>query len=333
MPQDFDDVQMRTFDATHRVVTYNVNDGLFHIYGDMLVQSPGTGGIEFRTGGHDLDFNTLTVSGSSTGSALYDMIGGSTFVNTATLGFNGLLHLNAGSAFHVTNFTQHGGFVGASSSSLLEINGTYTFNDGGVQGPVRNNGTIVFNSSFSSDFDGELDNRGTLVFNSHVNFSHDILNRVSNTLPLGKRMQIERDFVHAGGTLTQFGDIDGDGYPSHLRVRGGATWNHQSAEFRTSNVRTISVGSGQDFEPLPGAGTYLFSGDGQLSVNTINLGLQSDGTFVQSGGYVSCGALNLCAGNGVNTRRGHYQFNSGSLGAPIVTIGGTDTAGGSFVQA
>jgi len=320
MPQDFDNVYMRTFDTTNHVVTYNVNDGLLHYYDNMLVQSPGIGGVEFRPFGHDLELNTLTLSGSASGSALYSSVDSSTFVNTATMGFNGFLHLNAGSLFRATNFTQNSGYVAISVGSILEVDGTYMLNGGFVEGPglvrshgtavvkadfggmLENRGTLIFDSP-SDDFDfGGLDNSGTLVFNTNapgigrIQFADRVINRVSNTLPANKSIHLKRDFAHLGGTFTQLGWVEDEvlgNRNSNLSVTG--TWIQATDELTGTNMATISIG-----------GTYLLN-SGPLLTGALHIGLQSDGSIVQNGGTAGAYTLNLSASPLVNTRRGHYN--------------------------
>jgi hypothetical protein len=309
-PLDFDNVFLRTNDATPRIVSYNVNSGFFHLYNQLWVQSPGTGGMEFRALGNDMEMDSLVIGSAGAGTATYlGGSGGSTLINTGTVGIQGRLTLRGG-PLQATNFTLDGGGVGI--RDRMTVTGTFRFNSGSIgstdvdvrAGTLTTMGTLLASATY---FGCRIENHGTLILNPTIRttFAEDVWNYASNTLD--RDLRIQRTFAQMGG----------------------ATWRSDTNVFSSINFETVTLGSVTQEDPVSGPGTYLLAG-GNVGASTIRIGVQTDGTFTQNAGKVTASDLFISLGNGV----GHYQLNGGSLQTfSSTTIGSQSAAFGRYVQA
>ncbi|MDB5324682.1 MAG: hypothetical protein JWM57_251 [Phycisphaerales bacterium] len=304
--------------------TFHQSGGVINANAVTIGQASSDGGVWDQTGGTN-HFNSLDISPwtAATVSSSYNLSGGSTTINSASIGIGGtgVFNLSGTGDLTVTNeyvgswggngtFNQTGGTanVGQLDVGYLSAAGTYRLSGGmltvqneriAVQGwqSGQTAGTFVQTA-------GTHNVAGTLAVADSGNAAgeYDLnggsLNTADLTIGSGG---IHGSFVQTNGDTMVTGTLVVGGWnavASAIMLSGGSitamhnayigyvspgTLNQTSGTFSVANNLYVS-GDGADGDNPDGHGTYNLSGTGHLSTSNTFVGYGSNGTFNQSGG-------------------------------------------------
>ena len=282
-------------------------------------------GAKTYSGGTFLNAGTLQVSsdanlGNAAGGLTFN---GGTLRTTATFGTTRTTTLNAGGGTFETQagttLTQGGAISGAGALTktgagtlLLTDAATYTGGttisagtlqlgnggtSGSIVGDVLNNGTLTFNRSDTSTFDGVISGTGSVV------------QAGSGTLILSA------DHDYTGGTTINAGTLQIGNGGATGSVVGNIANNSALAFNRSDDVTYGGV--------ISGTGSLTQAGSGQLTLTGTNT--FTGGTTVNAGLLTVNGSL----ASGVNVLGGGSLGGTGTIGGNV-TVSGTISPGNSI---
>jgi hypothetical protein len=341
-----------------------------HNYQQVFIDESGPGSMMLLQ--VDLQLVATLLNVGVSGTATYNLSGGTGIFNNATLGSAGVLaigtsgRLNAGifrqiagnltmnGTMNCTSFTMSGGSLTNTGSytgfnftqsigsiftnQTISLTGTYTYNSGvfgefnGTIGGVSC-GTFIDNAG---TFAGHVD-AGRLIVNGNGTFLNGVINRGPLIVAAPQTIWADQYFDQIGGTVTQSGFVGGDlpggisSVESFITIGGGAIWNQVAGRLQ---ARSMMVGSGNG-----GPGFYNLSGTGSAQFSGFGVGGESDGSVVQSAGYVKANSVVLGGYAGAFRgsdpgpgQRAFYQLAGGSLEATSLILAPTDSISGTFIQ-
>jgi hypothetical protein len=221
-PADFDNISLFGANGGSKTVTYDINDGLLHVYGTIGIQSAGFGTFELRQPGTSLEASDMSIAGTPAvnGRARHVLTaGGAAFVGSTFIADLGLLSVGSGCGYEVTDLTQDAGTITIDPAvAWFRVNGKYDFRGGSVTGPVLIQPTGGL-SVEGATVGAAIDNFGSIAINANTNFTTSLINRAPFTI-LGPRTIAAERWDQRGGDITQFGTTSG----TYYFIQGGSTW-------------------------------------------------------------------------------------------------------------
>jgi hypothetical protein len=326
-PADFDNVSLFGANSMSKTVTYDINDGLLHVYGTIGIQSAGFGTFELRQPGTSLEASNMSIAGTPAvnGRARHVLTaGGSAFVGSTFIADLGLLSVGSGCGYEVTDLTQDAGTITIDPAvAWFRVNGKYDLRGGSVTGPVliQPTGGLAVEAPTVG---AAIDNFGSIAINANTNFTTSLINRAPLTI-LGPRDVTAQRWDQRNSDVTQFGTTHG----TYYFIQGGSTWNLMGGIHTGTQITTGFTA---------GDGTYSMAG-GSVNMNgfstaRIIVGMENSGSFLQSGGDVRVPFLYVGGSGTLGSGRGYYRLSgTGSLLCTGQMWVGTDHAlGGTYEQ-
>lgn len=268
-PDDGDDAFIVSADAVNRTITFNDTSPILRIYRSVRMDSTGTGLVTLQQNNPDTTVNADFLYIANAARGAYNLAAGGGIFGASEINAQGALDVAFGAIFRSGSFTQNGGTI--QSFGEFTVSNNYTYNSGGFNG-VLTAANFIQNGA---TFPGSVFVNGQLTLNPvNSTISGGVTNYGPLSLPAGRSFTVGSSYIQLGSTFTQSGNVS---IATVSLVGAGGSWNQIGGLHTT---RVLVVGSPD------GPGSYSIGPGAQLNADGMEIGLEADGTYTQTGGTV-----------------------------------------------